>query len=65
MLSEWNQEWGRLDTEGNIWWMGNARREWEAVMGKNWLGWIRKSSLRPSMFDCIDLHLVFSFVQCQ
>ncbi|KAH6907326.1 vacuole protein [Coprinopsis sp. MPI-PUGE-AT-0042] len=40
MLKEWDREWGKLDTEANIWWMGSRRREWEAVMGKNWLGWI-------------------------
>ncbi|KAF6749700.1 DHHC palmitoyltransferase-domain-containing protein [Ephemerocybe angulata] len=39
-LREWDQEWGRLGTEGHVWWIGGRRREWEAVMGRNPLGWI-------------------------
>ncbi|TFK26936.1 zf-DHHC-domain-containing protein [Coprinopsis marcescibilis] len=39
-LKEWDQEWGKLDTEGNLWWIGGKRREWEHVMGTNPLGWI-------------------------
>jgi palmitoyltransferase len=35
-----DREWGALNTEGNIWWRGNAYDEWVDVMGKNWLGWI-------------------------
>ncbi|KAH9477093.1 Palmitoyltransferase PFA3 [Psilocybe cubensis] len=37
---KWDQEWGRLDKEGNIWWRGNARDEWVDVMGSSWIGWI-------------------------
>ncbi|KIY48570.1 zf-DHHC-domain-containing protein [Fistulina hepatica ATCC 64428] len=36
----WDEEWGVPKTEGNIWWLGSGRREWEDVMGRNWLGWI-------------------------
>ncbi len=36
----WDEEWGNLDTEGNIWWRGSAYEEWVDVMGKSWLGWI-------------------------
>ena len=42
-VKDWDREWGHLTTEGNIWWLGSSKREWEAVMGKNPLGWIRKS----------------------
>jgi len=36
----YDAEWGRPDTEGNIWWLGSAKKEWESVMGTWWLGWI-------------------------
>lgn len=35
----WDQEWGRLGTEGNLWWLGSKRANWEAVMGKSKWGW--------------------------
>ena len=38
---EWDHEWGKLDTEGNIWWLGSARANWEHRMGKNPWGWFR------------------------
>ncbi|KAL5525073.1 hypothetical protein ACEPAF_8942 [Sanghuangporus sanghuang] len=37
---EWDWEWGELHTEGNIWWLGNAKANWEYRMGKSWIGWI-------------------------
>ncbi|KAG8991120.1 palmitoyltransferase pfa5 [Tulasnella sp. JGI-2019a] len=37
---EWDREWGALYTEGNIWWLGSSRRNWEQVMGKDPWGWI-------------------------
>jgi len=36
----WNEEWGDLDTEGNIWWTGSRKQGWIDVMGTNPLGWI-------------------------
>ena len=39
---EWDQEWGRLNAEGHIWWRGNLREQWIDVMGDWWLGWIRE-----------------------
>lgn len=36
----WDEEWGGLKTEGNIWWLGSWRTNWEQVMGKNPWGWI-------------------------
>ncbi|GAA99804.1 uncharacterized protein L969DRAFT_91747 [Mixia osmundae IAM 14324] len=39
LVDEWDHEWGRLDKEGNIWWMGSARANWEAIMGTSKLGW--------------------------
>lgn len=35
----WNQEWGRIGKEGNIWWLGDYRTNWEAVMGRNVWWW--------------------------
>jgi palmitoyltransferase len=37
---EWNEEWGVMDTEGNLWWLGSSRTNWESVMGKPVLWWI-------------------------
>ncbi|CDO68748.1 hypothetical protein BN946_scf184989.g14 [Trametes cinnabarina] len=30
---QWDQEWGRIGKEGHPWWLGSARRNWEATMG--------------------------------
>lgn len=35
----WDAEWGRPGLEGNIWWLGGRRQNWEAVMGKNIWWW--------------------------
>jgi palmitoyltransferase len=37
---EFDIEWGRIGREGNIWWRGSKRRNWEGVMGTSRLGWI-------------------------
>lgn len=36
----WDEEWGRPATEGNLWWLGSKRRNWESVMGPTVMGWI-------------------------
>jgi palmitoyltransferase len=36
---EWDEQWGDLNTEGNIWWLGSSRKNWESVMGENIWGW--------------------------
>jgi len=41
-VAEWNQQWGRLGREGNLWWLGSKRANWEMVMGEEKLGWFRK-----------------------
>jgi palmitoyltransferase len=48
-LKEWDREWGKWSTEGNIWWIGPRRGEWEAVMGTNPLGWICGSNVLKHM----------------
>ncbi|EJD43540.1 zf-DHHC-domain-containing protein [Auricularia subglabra TFB-10046 SS5] len=35
----WDEEWGNPNTEGNIWWLGSARANWEQRMGPSVLGW--------------------------
>ncbi|OAX36927.1 zf-DHHC-domain-containing protein [Rhizopogon vinicolor AM-OR11-026] len=35
----WDEEWGRIDKEGNLWWLGSSRENWEGVMGKNVWWW--------------------------
>jgi len=39
----WNEDWGDLNSEGNLWWTGSKRQGWIDVMGTSPLGWIRKS----------------------
>ena len=41
---EWDEQWGRIGKEGNLYWLGSARKNWEAVMGDKWYQWIRESS---------------------
>lgn len=40
-MREWNKQWGRIGKEGNLWWLGSNRANWEMVMGKAKLGWFR------------------------
>jgi len=35
----WDEEWGRIDKEGNLWWLGGTKENWVDVMGHNPLGW--------------------------
>ncbi|KAF8309390.1 zf-DHHC-domain-containing protein [Clavulina sp. PMI_390] len=37
---EWNNEWGRIGKEANLWWLGSYRRNWEALMGPSWVYWV-------------------------
>ena len=41
---QWDEEWGDPDTEGNLWWLGSLRANWEDVMGHNPLWWICERS---------------------
>lgn len=42
ILKQWDAEWGDINTEGNIWWLGSRRANWEATMGISKFGWIRE-----------------------
>ncbi|GAA5958926.1 hypothetical protein JCM8115_000692 [Rhodotorula mucilaginosa] len=53
---EWDKRWGRPDREGNIWWLGSSRANWEMVFGKAKLGWFLPIPSKPTMDD--GLHYV-------
>lgn len=36
---QWDEEWGRPAFEGNMWWLGSGRKNWESVMGKSVWSW--------------------------
>ncbi|CAL1698197.1 unnamed protein product [Somion occarium] len=36
---QWDKEWGRISKEGNMWWLGSYRRNWEYVMGHSVWEW--------------------------
>lgn len=38
----WDEEWGRPAIEGNIWWLGSGRENWESVMGQSVCSWFRE-----------------------
>ena len=50
----WDLEWGKPTTEGNLWWLGSARKNWEATMGKRvWTWFCEFGFLYPfSLFVC-------------
>jgi len=37
--ARWDEEWGRPAIEGNIWWLGSGRKNWESVMGQSVWSW--------------------------
>ena len=41
--ARWDEEWGRPAIEGNIWWLGSGRKNWESVMGQSVWSWFRES----------------------
>ncbi|GAA5910015.1 hypothetical protein JCM8208_006413 [Rhodotorula glutinis] len=44
---EWDKQWGHIATEGNLWWLGSKRANWEMVMGTHKLGWFLPIPARP------------------
>ncbi|KAI0092352.1 DHHC palmitoyltransferase-domain-containing protein [Irpex rosettiformis] len=36
---QWDDEWGRINEEGNLWWLGSIRENWISVMGTSKWGW--------------------------
>ncbi|KAJ3997730.1 zf-DHHC-domain-containing protein [Lentinula boryana] len=47
--AEWDRKWGRIEREGNMWWVGSKSKGWEETMGSaqrtaenpwGWLSWI-------------------------
>ncbi|KAI5474573.1 vacuole protein, palmitoyltransferase domain containing [Pseudohyphozyma bogoriensis] len=47
----WNYQWGRIGKEGNFWWLGSARANWEMVMGNDKLGWFLPIPASPTGDD--------------
>ncbi|KAI5476748.1 vacuole protein, palmitoyltransferase domain containing [Pseudohyphozyma bogoriensis] len=47
----WDQQWGRIGKEGNLWWLGSSRANWEMVMGKDKLGWFLPIPASPKGDD--------------
>lgn len=45
---QWDREWGDIDTEGNLWWLGSDRKNWEAVMGPSKWGWFLPLGRTPA-----------------
>ncbi|KAG6890129.1 hypothetical protein C0995_011422 [Termitomyces sp. Mi166 len=39
----YDEEWGRIRREGNIWWLGSGKKGWVDVMGHNVWGWFCES----------------------
>ncbi|GAA5870727.1 hypothetical protein JCM3774_001735 [Rhodotorula dairenensis] len=48
---EWDRRWGRPDREGNLWWLGSSRANWEMVLGKAKPGWFLPIPAKPTMDD--------------
>ncbi|CAE6428535.1 unnamed protein product [Rhizoctonia solani] len=44
----WDQEWGRIEREGNLWWLENARTNWEQVMGHRVYEWFLPVGKSPN-----------------
>ncbi len=48
-VKQWDAEWGRIGKEGHMWWLGSARKNWEATMGdKAWMWFCESSFLHLS-----------------
>lgn len=54
---QWNAEWGRVEREGNLWWLEDWRTNWEQVMGKSVWEWFRMYSLTSS-----SVHITYLFL---
>lgn len=58
---QWNEQWGRIDHEANIWWLGSSRKNWESVMGKSVWWWIREPPRLPGVVQT-PADLLFHFL---
>lgn len=52
LRKQWDREWGDIDTEANLWWLGNARENWVSVMGHNVWEWFCMSCAHACLFSC-------------
>ncbi|KAG8681128.1 palmitoyltransferase pfa5 [Ceratobasidium sp. 423] len=44
----WKHEWGRIEREGNLWWLEDARTNWEQVMGHKVWEWFLPIGKSPN-----------------
>ncbi|CCM00700.1 uncharacterized protein FIBRA_02740 [Fibroporia radiculosa] len=44
----WDSEWGKIGSEGNLWWLGSYRQNWESVMGTHIWEWFLPIGRSPS-----------------
>lgn len=45
LVKEWDVEWGKLNTEANLWWLGKKSLNWKAAMGSSAWKWLRECSV--------------------
>jgi palmitoyltransferase len=38
---KWDAEYGRIGREGNMWWLGSMRANWEQIFGPKTWTWLR------------------------
>ena len=51
----WDAEYGRIGREGNMWWLGSIRANWEQVFGPKTWTWLRTSYLSLTFFYLLHL----------
>jgi len=59
--AEWDEEWGRPMIEGNIWWLGSGRKNWESVMGQSIWSWFREFHSSIVLVHLFNLSFYFKF----
>jgi hypothetical protein len=56
---KWDEDYGRIGREGNMWWLGTVRANWEQVFGPKPWTWLRTSLL----FDSIVCSMALLTIQ--
>ncbi|QRV75536.1 DHHC palmitoyltransferase [Ceratobasidium sp. AG-Ba] len=44
----WDKEWGRIEREGNLWWLESSRANWEQFMGRSVWEWFLPIGKSPN-----------------
>ncbi|KZT33540.1 zf-DHHC-domain-containing protein [Sistotremastrum suecicum HHB10207 ss-3] len=45
---EWDHEWGRIEREGNLWWLESESENWKATMGRRVWEWFLPIGKAPN-----------------